>query len=303
MNSDDIDLVEVGLASLRQITPEKNLCRIKINEPLSIEVIKELLLEGHNAMKDIVSYLMDKCQGDEGLSKVHFEYLVVCCLKWVTVKNPTVAEFARKFGISDSDLEQVPWTKRAHITIPSIASLHSLGYRKEPEVLEDFLSKMEKNTNTETTTTGTSSPIFVRLDHMMRPDALQLKQISDTEYYSILLSTKLYNGDGVPSHLVSKDLNSTDFKKLYYNTNGETVNNKKKEDHEWWQSILQHHPNCKHVGSLRVHILLPRIQGYNQPQSRVEGEDVILYVNSSNLGTIFDIDAQKLLDIACKPIN
>eukprot|EP01125_Pyxidicula_operculata_P014642 TRINITY_DN4898_c1_g1_i1.p2 TRINITY_DN4898_c1_g1~~TRINITY_DN4898_c1_g1_i1.p2 ORF type:complete len:215 (-),score=31.09 TRINITY_DN4898_c1_g1_i1:31-675(-) len=211
-------------------------------------------------------------------------------------ENPTVADFARKFGIGEADLERVPWAKHARINIPSIGSLHDFKFNKEYQALEDFLSKM-KNGGTDT-----SSPMYIKLDHMMRPDALHFKQINENEYFSILLSAKFFNDRGVPSSKAISDLHSTNFNKVYYDSNGDSVNDKKRKDHDLWQSVLQQYSSFNHVGSLRLHILLPHVQG-SQPQCRVEGEDIILYVNSTNLETIFDKDAQNLLSIACKPLS
>jgi len=157
-----------------------------------------------------------------------------------------------------------------------------------------------------TGTDNTCSPLYIKLDHMMRPDALYLAQISKTKYFSILVSTKLYDHDGVPSEKADNDQYSTDFSKVYFSTNGKNVNPKKKKDRDTWDSVLLQYSNFQHVGSLRLHILLPRIQRKLDNKrsdkdpilySHVLGNDVVIYVKPLNSSVLFNEDARELLAI------
>jgi len=227
--------------------------------------------------------------------KQNLEYLAVCCLKWATQKT-TVAEFAKKFGLTEEDLTTVPWTKRAHMEIPSIGSISDLNFEHVSNALENFLSNMKTEKEI------VRSPLFIKLDHLMRPDALSLVQISQTEYFSILLSTKLYN-PSVPSVKAKNDQSSTDLYRVYCQIDG-NIHPKKKKDRDTWDSLLLKYSNFQHVGSLRVHVLLPRIQESKTSdkdpklKSHVLGNDVVLYVELSNSSILFNEEARKLLALA-----
>jgi len=58
-----------------------------------------------------------------------------------------------------------------------------------------------------------------------------------------------------------------------------------------WKTLVMQ--KIKNVGNLRIHILLPST--YKKEKSRVEGNDVIIYVDKSNMNIFFDDNCMKLL--------
>ncbi len=63
-----------------------------------------------------------------------------------------------------------------------------------------------------------------------------------------------------------------------------------------WDEVLAKHSHLKRQGSLRLHIILPHIR--TKPASslcRVEGNDILIYVDKQNAKLLFDKTTCELL--------
>jgi len=67
---------------------------------------------------------------------------------------------------------------------------------------------------------------------------------------------------------------------------------------QWKELIEQYNLKKRIVGSLRIHVLLPGTA--TKEKSRIEGDDVIIYIDTSKMNLFFD---PKLVDILKKFID
>jgi len=251
----EIDLVHIGLASLRQVNYEGVIeTSASILEPLSVEVIKDVLSQW-DPMAEIRQRLHRVIQyyGENNVGKANaFEMLTFCSIKMLCSKVGTVAEFAERL-LSPDQIKVLPaWTKEASLSIiKKISSVERLGVSNEAEYLKRAL---EEDANINET-------LLTNLPIKMRPDCFGVFQLQKGKeapkfFWTFLASCKLYNNHGFPSKDILNDQNSTDFNLLYHTADGGEINDKK--SHNAWKKVLEESRGY-HVGSLRLHIILPHI--------------------------------------------
>eukprot|EP00027_Filamoeba_sp_ATCC50430_P018626 CAMPEP_0168569186 /NCGR_PEP_ID=MMETSP0413-20121227/15995_1 /TAXON_ID=136452 /ORGANISM="Filamoeba nolandi, Strain NC-AS-23-1" /LENGTH=527 /DNA_ID=CAMNT_0008601609 /DNA_START=53 /DNA_END=1635 /DNA_ORIENTATION=+ len=283
-----IDLVEIGLASLKYIQlPETQL--VVVNEPLSVDVIQEVL-RNWSPLHAIRAKLFEavKIYG----AKHEGESLAACVLKSTTDKTfGTVADFAKTYGLEENTLPS--WTKEAKLQFPSVAKLHHLGFPNEPTFLDFTLDTISSNPSY-------CSPLVHDVSHFMRPDVIAIGGINSSHFFSVMISSKLYNEKGFPSDDIEPDFLSTDWNRVYHKKpeqKGITeINDKVKHTRALWDEVLMKHKTLQHVGSLRIHIILPHIQANAASElCKVEGNDVIIYIDKRNAGLLFDTTTREVL--------
>lgn len=127
----------------------------------------------------------------------------------------------------------------------------------------------------------------------MRPDAVYVAGLDKEHFFSLCMSCKLYNKEGLQSKNVLPDLYSTDWNNFYLSKEKKKYPAAEKK-HEEWNKLLEKH-KIEHVGSLRIHCILPRIQKEQhpskasvEPKCQVLGNDVIIYVDQHNASSIFN---------------
>jgi hypothetical protein len=189
------------------------------------------------------------------------------------------------------------------LRFPEVAKLPQLAIANEPAFLECTLQEIKKNPSY-------LSPLLVQVFHSMRPDALAIGGLPGNRFFSILLSNQLYSS---PLHWIDAvvDFYSTDWQRVYHREpvviDDKTadlslqteVNPKTKHLREKWENTLTT-ANMKHEGSLRIHVILPGIQGSRQQdvqldRCRVHGKDIVLYVTTENWDKLFSSEICKIL--------
>lgn len=244
----DMDLVEIGLASLLYSKEEK---WVKVNEPLVAEVLAEVLPQVAALQDFIQEYKQaiqlttkDAIKGSPFEKIVHASLLV---LFKACQEQLSVADFARKFMPPESNLPR--WASDAKLRISALNTPDELKLKSET----DYATKIAENQTLD-------GVLLYKVSNYMRPDALQLNVTSATEggkknMWALVISTKLYSNP-VPSNTVESDFTSTDISSFYTSKKkgreGEVTS---KIKHEAWTSAIN---KLNHMGSLRVHVLLPR---------------------------------------------
>jgi len=134
----------------------------------------------------------------------------------------------------------------------------------------------------------------------MRPDALKFTYLPNNENVWILaVSTKLYSTE-ISAAIVSNDFTSTQYDKFYAPKKpSQYINRNDDKNLRQWKELIEQY-NLKEciVGSLRIHVLLPGTA--TKEKSRIEGDDVIIYIDTSKMNLFFD---PKLVDILKKFID
>lgn len=138
------------------------------------------------------------------------------------------------------------------------------------------------------------------LPDKMRPDALKFTYLPNSKKVWILaVSTKLYSTE-ISATVVSNDFTSTQYDKFYAPKKpSQYINRNDDKNLRQWKELIEQY-NLKEciVGSLRIHVLLPGTA--TKEKSRIEGDDVIIYIDTSNMNLFFD---PKLVDILKKFID
>jgi len=185
------------------------------------------------------------------------------------------------------------WTKKAPLNIiEKIGSVQRLGLRIEADYLRKSL-KGDENAR---------GALLTKLPQMMRPDCFgtfllpKEKESEAVSFWTLLASYKLYSVQGYPMDSLLGDLNSTDFKLLYHSRDGKKTTTAENSLKAWKKALKQ--SNGHHVGSLRLHIILPYVTGKEKPISSVKWNDVIIYIDKSNASKLFDAESIDLLAFA-----
>ena len=67
-----------------------------------------------------------------------------------------------------------------------------------------------------------------------------------------------------------------------------------------WKGALRKHSNLKHRGSLRIHVLMPKVQSQTASKSCfVDGDDIVLYIDLKNASVLFDKATIDLITQIC----
>jgi hypothetical protein len=100
--------------------------------------------------------------------------------------------------------------------------------------------------------------LLAKPSSLMRPDGLMLSRTENRipqAFWTLAISAKLWSVP-FPTEQVQADLFSTDVTKFYYKKDGKSVSRTAQNKQAAWQTLLT---QFNHVGSLRLHILLPYV--------------------------------------------
>jgi len=281
LNSEEsVKLVDCGIAFVVGET-------IKVIEPLSQEVVvsvigkyyvehTKLLLNHHYGyLASIIRN--DKTNQAKGLI---WQHLILSAL--INTEEDTVEKFFRRFT---GDTQLKPWATFANFKVVSTGKIKLLevkynkNFKDEIEVLEAMIN-------------GEIDNFILEPSNLMRPDGIYLKRIhGGNNFFSIQVSCKILESK-LSGKGKDEDRRSTDFTKLY----------QKIDDTGSAAPLLQARlydmlKPYNHIGSLRIHCILPGITGENTSCS-VSGNDLILYINKTNLEEFLGEElARSVLDL------
>ena len=273
---ESVKLVDCGIAFIVGST-------IKVIEPLSQEVVisvlgkyyakhTTLLLEHH--YNDLVGIIRnDKADQAKGLI---WQHLIMSALIGTEY---TVEKFLSRFT---GDTFPTSWATSACFNIDSAGKigLLELKYKRKFRDEIDVLEAMIK---------GEIDNFMLEPSNLMRPDGIYLKMHGNNkwEFFSIQVSCKI-----LASNLSGKDTDadfrSTDFTKLYQKQDdtGSAVPHMQEKLHNMLKPF-------KHIGSLRIHCILP---GITEPSNEkygkcgVKGNDIVLYIDGTNLEEFLGVE-------------
>jgi hypothetical protein len=195
----------------------------------------------------------------------------------------TVAAFAQKFGIP---AEQLPeWSKTAKLQLKRWGLLTHYG-------CDDLGCFLEKAADKD----ASFCNALVSPSTVARPDGVAVCPITDSTFFSVLFSSKLLAQRLQQEH-VEPDRLSTELSKLYFLRNGKCKDKNGSEVNVHVRRRVQAALSRlgTHVGSLRVHCVLPRAGEKGVELSCVQGNDIILYISKDNLSNMFDSDTVEAL--------
>ena len=242
--------MEVGIASLRVHTRERGIERIIINEPLSVQVIKNFAKRhielSSSPFHPFLQKLMEIVSIYKGNAKSFPNEPLMANILLNTWKNktPTVADFAKLFNVENID--QLSWTKEAKLNqVNNITTLDNF----QPPIEYSYPDKTLQSFGANNTPIHC---IVTQLQTTFRTDAFSIIKIDNNRYFSVQASFKLYDADGFPKE-ITHDLKSTNWNLFYHSKSGEKIYEKSLEK---WNLTLKKYPHLNHVGSLRIHSYL-----------------------------------------------
>jgi hypothetical protein len=237
------ELVNIGIATLKQ---QDNKQAIVIDEPLSIEAITGVLLL-HPPLAETTQDLMKICTkyGYRSVEGFGLERLVFRALHRLAAedKGLTVGKFAKKFM---PKTQMPPWTI-TRFKVNDFVPLERLNVKNEAEYAKLSLIREPR----------LEGMIVYNTSTLMGPDAFYLHLENTAQYWSMACTTKLHTPRITEEEFKSAVV-STDHSKYFYTPDGEKVHPRAVDTHKEWIKSLKH-PYYWHLGSLRLHILLPEI--------------------------------------------
>ncbi|GJJ78300.1 hypothetical protein EMPS_10659 [Entomortierella parvispora] len=124
--------------------------------------------------------------------------------------------------------------------------------------------------------------------NIMRPDGVYIGSINGrplNQYWTLLFSAKFFSAPMSGSNTIEDDRNSTKWALAYHAKTG-IVSSQKLVD-----KLLQLNRFSDHQGSLRIHFVLPGLasstDGSDRGGCRVEGDDVVMYIDETMLEMLF----------------
>ncbi|GJJ78316.1 hypothetical protein EMPS_10675 [Entomortierella parvispora] len=124
--------------------------------------------------------------------------------------------------------------------------------------------------------------------NIMRPDGVYIGSINGrplNQYWTLLFSAKFFSASMSGSQTIEYDRNSTKWALAYHTKTG-IVSSQKLVD-----KLRQLDRFSDHQGSLRIHFVLPGLasstDGSDRGGCRVEGDDVVMYIDKTMLDTLF----------------
>jgi hypothetical protein len=252
------DLIDIGIAALRQLPDRSSVYRI--DEPLVFSAIanaaKKLgLLPTTSALARFEDMIHEDGPRAQGKGKRFEKFMVADLIERAPV---LVADFVRPF-LGEGDI--LPdWTYRAVLDLKRYASAAALKCTDDVEACQ------------------LGEGVAVEPSTAMRPDLFALAPLDgDYEHcWALAASFKIQSTRLDDSK--QNDLRSTDRSKLFWKADGTAVNPDCSRKASKMQALLAQR---KVVGSLRIHAILPGVVG--GARSRVNGNDVIVYLDQKNL--------------------
>ncbi|CAG8599196.1 3172_t:CDS:1 [Funneliformis mosseae] len=152
---------------------------------------------------------------------------------------------------------------------------------RHDEILKDDVDVINKFLSTSTPL----EYVFVPGQYM-RPDGVYIGKLSLYEYWSLLISAKMYTNK-LSGTDIDNDKKSTDWGLMYHQKDGKVkcTNLKKKFD-----GVIN---NFNHCGSLQIHYILPGVaqerisKQSNRGGCYTENNDVIMYIDEKLLERYF----------------
>jgi hypothetical protein len=247
ISSDTYDLVNIGVARLQKSVENKQ-GWFEVGGLISQEAVVEVLEEDKRKrwtpVIEAVHRLTPGATGNIG------EDLVGRALVALSFSNITVADFARKF-FSASEMPELPeWAESASLKLNRCGSPAQYACSDLPSFLEGAAAGNSHFHNA-----------LLYPSTVARPDGIAVCPLDsqDPSFYSVLYSSKL-RYTAMPTDDIKPDRLSTELSKLYFLTTGKSKNTKGVEVNRHTRarcasSLLD---LGKHVGSLRIHFILPR---------------------------------------------
>jgi hypothetical protein len=264
------DLINIGVARLLAIDDDKGV--FELSGRLSQEVVVEVVEDKFQTVVPALQLLRAARDPRTEQGGVGEDLLGVALVE-ISSSNLSVADFARPF--LPCNVEPPTWSKTAKLKLDRWGSLSQYGC----DDLADFIGKVaEAKTNND----------IVSPTPAARPDGVAFCPITPSTYFTVLFSSKLYSKN-MSSKQLAPDLLSTELDKLYFLTNGLST------DKHGREMNLSARRRCfaarnrlgTHLGSLRIHCILPGVQGKKATElSHVEGNDIIVYIDKVNLDRI-----------------
>ncbi len=272
------DLVHIGIARLLEVDEDQGWFDLSglISQEAVVEVLEADPQKRWSPVVEAAKRLTPRAQGEVG------EDIVGRGLVSLSNSELTVADFARKF----LPTRQLPeWSNTAKIKLNRWGLPIQYG-------CEDLASFLEKAAGKD----AFFCNALVSPSTTARPDGVAVCPITDSSFFSVLFSSKLMS-EPMREKDIESDRLSTELSKLFFLRNG------KCQDKNGDEVNVRQRARCTaalshlgiHVGSLRVHCILPRAGKKGVELSCVQGNDIILYISEDNLPILFDSDTADAL--------
>jgi len=287
------DLINLGIGEL---VPWNKEHLVIVRESITQEVIKEVVEENETVFqpfKHLTQLLMDLTLTDPSSKGFIWQDIVTFQLIKMTESAPvTVREFLEPFlmrnqasgeeiGINLQDLPK--WTATSFLQVTKAKRAHDLGYKDDVEAITGMLA-------------GKHQGILIKPTPSFRADSLQVRQ---SQYGTWMLSTsQKCLAQPLPRNLQESDLHSTSIDHYYRNRSGSGMNSpnlRAKLDR-----VLE---KITYLGSFRIHVIVPQLSGQSA-RNRIQvikrkggGEDVLLYIDNTNLDIFFGNHASTVREL------
>ncbi|GBC02095.1 hypothetical protein RclHR1_04450003 [Rhizophagus clarus] len=267
INDRERHLVEAGIAHLL----ENNKKSLAIDEPLSVNVVKKILLPMYKSPDKAILEKLAGLMKYNGKTVADFVH---------TIYDDNIFEIG---GIKKTNLPE--WTNKANIKIESYGNLEQLSWKLRNKFKNDveFIEMLLQNP---------ANRMYV-LDPniVMRPDGVYIGNNIDhiDDYWTLLINAKIYK-DPLSEKYVNIDKRTTEWKYVYYeDKEGENTHKIKKHIIKGKLDTIRN--KYMHQGSIRIHFILPHLaeskDKSDQGGCRVEGNDIIMYIDQNLLNKYF----------------
>ena len=294
------NLIEADIAHLL----ENNKKSLAIDELLSVNVVKKILLPMYKSpdraiLEKLVAAIKRDAAKTDTSKDATWQYLAQAGL--MKFNERTVADFVHTiyddniFEIGGNKKTKLPeWTNKAIIKIESYGDLEKLSWKLRGKFENDveFIEMLLRN--------PTNRVYMLDPNIIMRPDGVYIGNNIDCidDYWTLLISAKLY-GSSLSGKNVSNDKRTTDWRYVYYE-DGEDENTGQIKKYVIKNKLDTIRSKYRHQGSIRIHFILPGLAESRKNEDRggcrVEGDDVIMYIDKNLLKTYFQ-DSQDITDV------
>ncbi|CAB4491594.1 hypothetical protein RhiirA5_418499 [Rhizophagus irregularis] len=294
INDHKIFLIENGIAHLLK----NNKSFLAIDEPLSVDAVKKVLLPIYKRpdvaiLQKLIAELKRNATKKSDTSKgATWQYLAQAGL--MNFNEKTVADFVHTIygddivfeigGIKKMNLPE--WTNKAIIKIESYGDLKKLSWKLHDK-FEDDVKLIEMLLGNPTNRVYMLNP-----NPIMRPYGVYIGNNIDhiDDYWTLLISVKIYEGL-FSGKSVGNNKRTTDWNYVYYEDD-EDENTHQIKKHVIRRKLDTMRNKYVHQGSIRIHFILPGLaEGRNKSEDqggcRVEGNDIIMYIDQNLLNKYF----------------